>query len=159
MMKNSLSRALIALVVLLLSAGCIYVRVKGDLDNGFWDDADDETGFHELSHALEGCLADPEYDLDIEANLWGTEADWTVRYASAGSDGHAAFCKAKEVVLARIEREGGTLTEQRDDGPHAWSCAFRLDGEPGEASVRLAENAREDDERPHQLEVSWEESD
>jgi hypothetical protein len=61
-------------------------------------------------------------------------------------------------VLARIEREGGTVTEQHDDGPHAWSCSFRLDDDPGEASVRLVENADEDDERPHQLEVVWEES-
>jgi hypothetical protein len=82
-----------------------------------------------------------------------------VRYRNDGSDGHTAFRRAKQAVLARIERQGGTITEQHEDGPHAWSCSFRVDGEPGEASVRLAENASEDEERPHQLEVSWEEAD
>lgn len=158
-MKNSLSW-LFTGFLLACSTGCIYVRVTGDLDEEFWGDGDGDTsGFQDLSQAVEGCLADPEYDLDLEASPWHTEAEWTVRYASAGSDGHAAFRKAKEAVLARIEREGGTLTEQHADGPHAWSCSFELDGEPGEAAVRLVENADEDDERPHQLEVSWEESD
>ena len=82
-----------------------------------------------------------------------------MHYASAGSDGHAAFHRAREAVLRRIEREGGTLTEQHDDGPHEWSCSFRLDDEPGKASVRLVENADEGEARPHRLEVFWEESD
>ena len=156
-MKNLASRVLAALLVF-LSAGCIYVRVKGDLDGAGWDD-DDDTGFHALSHALDDCLSEPQYDLDLEASPWRTEADWTVRYKEEGSDGHAAFRRAKEVVLARIEREGATITEQREEGPHAWSCSFRVDGEPGEASVRLVENARDDGDRPHQLEVRWEETD
>ncbi|NOT28863.1 MAG: hypothetical protein HOP15_00280 [Planctomycetes bacterium] len=157
-MKNSLSW-LLAGWLLFGSTGCIYVRVTGDLDEGFWRDDEGGAGFHELKAAVGTCLADPEYDLDLAANPWRSEAEWTVRYASEGSDGHAAFHKAKEAVLARIEREGGTVTEQQDDGPHSWSCSFRLNGEPCEASVRLVENAGEDDERPHQLEVVWEESD
>lgn len=157
-MKNTLSWLLASFLVL-SAPGCIYVRVTGDLDEEFWDDEDDELGFHELNAALEECLVDPEYDLDLEANPWRQEANWTVRYASNGSDGHAAFHKAKEAVLKRIEREGGRLTAQHDDGPHAWSCAFRIDDEPGEASVALVEDAGEDDERPHRLEVSWEQSD
>jgi hypothetical protein len=156
-MKISLS-PLLAGLLCLASTGCIYVRATGDLDE-LWDDDDDKTGFHELHHALDDCLTDPEYDLDLEASPWHTEADWTVRYRSDGSDGHTAFRRAKQAVLARIEREGGTITEQHEEGPHAWSCSFRVDGEPGEAAVRLAENASDDEERPHQLEVSWEESD
>lgn len=157
-MKNTLSWLLASFLVL-TAPGCIYVRVTGDLDEDFWGDDDDMTGFHELSAALEGCLADPQYDLDLEANPWRKEANWTVRYARAGSDGPAAFHRAKEAVLARIAREGGSLTEQHEEGPHAWSCSFRIDDEPGEASVALVEDAREDDARPHQLEVTWEESD
>jgi hypothetical protein len=156
-MKHSLSLALASLLSL-ATCGCAFVRVTGDFDEVFGD-GDDESGFRELSRALEGCLADPEYDLDLVANPWRKEAEWTVRYASAGSDGHAAFHKAREAVLARIEREGGAVTEERDEGPHAWSCVFRVDGDPGEASVRLAENADQDEERPHRLEVVWEESD
>jgi hypothetical protein len=155
-MKPFLSLILASLVSL-ASSGCVFVHVRGDVEELF-DDEDDESGFQELSRALEGCLSDPDYDLEMVINPWHTEAEWTVRYASAGSDGHAAFHKAREAVLARIEREGGTVTEQHDDGPHAWSCSFRLDDDPGEASVRLVENADEDDERPHQLEVVWEES-
>ena len=157
-MKHALSLVLASLAAL-ASSGCIFVRVTGDLDEGLFDDEDDESGYRELSQALADCLSDPDYDLELVINPWRTEAEWTVRYASAGSDGHAAFHKAREVVLARIEREGGTVTEQHDDGPNAWSCAFRVDDDPGEASVRLVENADEDDERPHQLEVAWEESD
>jgi hypothetical protein len=144
-------------LLLLASPSCVFVHVSGDLERFL--DEDDESGFRELSQALGDCLADPDYDLDLVINPWRTEAEWTVRYASAGSDGHAAFHKAREAVLARIEREGGTVTEQRDDGPHAWSCEFRVDDDPGEASVRLVENADEDEERPHQLEVVWEETD
>lgn len=144
-------------LLFLVSPSCVFVRVTGDLEELF-EDGDHESGFRELSQALAGCLADPDYDLDLVVSPWHTEAEWTVRYASAGSDGHAAFHKAREAVLARIEREGGHVTEQRDDGPHAWSCTFQMDEDPGEASVRLVENADEDDERPHQLEVVWEES-
>ena len=156
-MKYSLALALASLLSLATS-GCVFVRVTGDLDE-ILDDGGDESGFRELSRAMEGCLSDPEYDLDLVANPWRTEAEWTVHYASAGSDGHAAFRKAREAVLARIEREGGAVTEQRDEGPHAWSCTFRLDDEPGEASVRLVENADEGEARPHRLEVVWEETD
>lgn len=156
-MKNAFSW-LLAGLLLAASTGCIYVRVKGDLDEA-WDDGDDDSGFHELSQAVDGCLVDPAYDLNLQASPWHTEAEWTVRYASAGSDGHAAFRKAREAVLARIEREGGTLTGEHRDGAHDWRCSFELDGEPGKASVRLVENASNDDERPHRLEVSWEESD
>ncbi len=158
-MKNSLSW-LLAGWLLLGSSGCIYVRVTGDLGEELWDDeGEDEAGFHDLRAAVEGCLVDPAFDLDMEANPWRCEAEWTVRYVADGSDGHAAFRRTREAVLARIEREGGTVTGQQDDGAHAWSCTFRLDDEPGEASVRLVEDAGEDDERPHQLEVVWEQSD
>jgi len=157
-MKNTLSWLLASFLVL-STPGCIYVRVTGDLDEDFWgNDDEDMTGFQELSAAVDGCLVDPAYDLDLEASPWRQEASWTVRYASEGSDGPAAFHKAKEAVLKRIEREGGTLTEQHDDGPHAWSCSFRIDDEPGEASVALVEGVR-DDARPNQLEVTWEETD
>lgn len=156
-MKLSLAPILASLLCIAPS-GCVFVRVTGDLD-GLLDDEDDESGFQDLSHALEGCISDPDYDLDLVINPWRTEAEWTVRYASAGSDGPAAFHKAREAVLARIEREGGRVTEQHADGPHAWSCSFRVEDDPGEASVRLVENAREDEERPHQLEVVWEKSD
>jgi len=156
-MKSLLSWILGSLLCL-AAPGCVFVRVTGGLDHVL-DDEDDESGFRDLSQALEGCLSDPDYDLQLVLNPWRTEAEWTVRFATAGSDGYAAFHKAREAVLARIEREGGAVTEQHDDGPHAWSCAFRVDGDPGEASVRLVENAGEDEERPHQLEVVWEESD
>jgi len=156
-MKRSLSLALASLLSLATS-GCVFVRVTGGLDE-LLDDGDDRSGFHELSEALADCLSDPEYALDLVANPWRTEAEWTVHYKSAGSDGHAAFRKAREAVLARIEREGGVVTEQHDEGPHAWSCAFEVDDEPGEASVRLVENADEGEERPHRLEVAWEETD
>ena len=157
-MKTS-SSWLLAGLLLLGTPGCIYVRVKGDLHDDFLDDEDDdESGFHELDAAVEGCLADPQYDLDLNASPWHTDAKWTVRYASAGSDAHAAFRKAREAVLARIERKGGTLTEQHDDGPHVWGCSFRMDGEPGKASVQIVEKANES-ERPDQLVVAWEESD
>lgn len=157
-MKTTASWLLSGLL-LLGTPGCIYVRVTGDLDEDFWGEGGDESGFQELSQAVEGCLVDPEYDLDLEASPWHTEAEWTVRYASEGSDGHQAFRKAREAVLGRIEREGGSVTAQRDEGLHAWSCSFRLDGEPGEASVRLVENAHEGEARPHQLEVRWEADD
>jgi hypothetical protein len=156
-MKDWLWRLLTALF-LLASTSCIFVHVSGDLEDDFWGE-DEDAGFHDLAGAVEGCLADPAFVLDLEASPWRTDAEWTVRYASEGSDGHAAYRNVKEAVLRRIEREGGTNLEQRDTGPHAWTCTFRLDGEPGEASVRLVENAGEDDERPHELVVVWEASD
>jgi hypothetical protein len=156
-MKNQLPWML-AGILAFGSSGCIFVHVKGDLGDELWDD-EDGPEFRQLRRALNDCLVDPEYDLDVAANPWHSEFDWTVHYASEGSDGHMAFRKAKEAVLQRIREEGGTLTEEENEGPHAWSCRFRLDDEPGEASVRLTENADEDDQRPHQLEVTWEESD
>jgi hypothetical protein len=138
---------------------CIIVHVRGDLDEEFLGESDHAQGFRDLKQALEGCLTDPEYDLDLSATPWHTQAEWTVRYAGTGSDGHAAFTRAREAVLRRIEHQGGTLTGETHDGPHAWSCSFLLDGDEGEASVRLAENTGEDEDRPHRLEVVWEEDD
>ena len=150
---------LLATLLLLPSPACIFVHVTGEPGDFLDDDDEDEAGFRELSRALEGCLADPDYDLDLVVSPWRTEATWTVRYAREGSDGHEAFHRAREAVMARIEREGGRVTEEHEDGPNVWSCSFRKDGDPGEASVRLVENAHEDEERPHQLEVDWEETD
>lgn len=152
-MKSALPWFLAA--ALLVTPGCIVVLVRGDLDEELLGD---DEGFQELRQALEGCLVDPEYDLDLSASPWHSEAEWTVRYAGTDAEGHTAFAKAKEAVLQRIEREGGVLTEQ-SEGPHEWSCTFEMDGEACEASVRLVENASEDPERPHQLEVVWEEDD
>jgi len=151
---------LLAGFLLLGTPGCIYVHVSGDLDEEFWDDDDDHVGFQDLSAAVQDSLVDPRFDLNLDANPWHTEAAWTVRYGGAGSDGATAFHKAKEAVLGRIQREGGTLTTQSDDGPHAWSCSFRLeDDESGSARVRLIENADAGESRPHRLEVVWEQSD
>src|SRR5687768_9579724 len=106
------------LAALLLGPGCVYVRVTGDLDEEFWDgDEGDTAGFDELHAALDGCLVDPHYDLDLVASPWKTEAEWTVRYTEAGSDGHAGFHAAREAVLARIAREGGRVVRERDAGP------------------------------------------
>jgi len=157
-MKHSLAVVLASLLSV-ASSGCVFVRVHGDLEDRIFDDGDDESGFQDLSGALEGCLADPDYDLELVATPWHAEADWTVRYAREGSNGPAAFHRVREAVLARIAREGGTVTEEREDGPHAWSCDFRVDGDDGEASVRLVENANEDEDRPHQIELVWEEPD
>jgi hypothetical protein len=144
--------ALAALLGLLLPA-CIYVRVRGDLSEELFDE--DESLFH-LTHDLGGVLEDPEYDLELDASPWGTEAVWTVRYASGQTE--EAFAQAKAAVLRRIEREGGEVVSARDDGPGRWDCDFQLDGEPGEASVRVLDDAR-DASRPHRLEIRWEESD
>lgn len=149
-------------VLLLATPGCIFVRVTGDLDEEFWgdgDEDDDVVGCRELEAALDGCLADPKYELHLGVTPWRTEAEWTVHFASNGSDGHAAYHKVREAVLGRIAREGGVVTEQEEAGPSDWSCRFRLDGEPGEASVRLVESTGGDEERPHRLEVVWEETD
>jgi hypothetical protein len=144
--------------LLLTSPACIYVRVTGDLDEGFWGgDEGDSAGFNELYSAVDGCLVDPHYDLDLVASPWKTEAEWTVRYTEAGSDGHAAFHRAREAVLARIAREGGAVTRETDEGPDHWTCAFVVDDEPGEASVRRV--TEHDDGVHHRLEVAWEERD
>lgn len=143
---------------LLLAPGCIIVHVRGDLDGEILGDGDNASDFRELAQALEGCLVDPEYGLEISASPWHAQAQWRVRYAGTGVEGHAAFAKAKEAVLRRIEREGAVVTEQANEGPHAWSCSFELHDEEGEASVRLVENAHEDSDRPHLLEIAWEEA-
>lgn len=160
-MKNPLSW-LLAGFLFLGSPACIYVRVTGDSmdeefwgDDGFFGDWSDEEGSGGLNEALRECLDDPEVDLDVEANPWRTRAEWTVSFAGPSSDGHAAFHRAKEAVLERIRHEEGVLGEQRDEGPHAWSCSFRIDGEPGEAAVRLQEDRNPGSERPHELRVSW----
>ena len=144
-----------------LASGCIIVQGDDLHGDPLGDEGEDETGFYELSAALEGCLVDPVYDLDLVVNPWSKDAEWTVSFVEEGSDPHAAFRRARAVVLARIEREGGTVTEQHGEGPHAWACSFRMDGEPCEAAVRLVENDDEDEDgaRPHRLEVVWEESD
>jgi hypothetical protein len=144
---------------LLLAPACIIVHVRGDLDEELLGDDDGAVEFAELEQALDGCLVDPEYDLDIAASPWHTEAEWTVRFAGSAEVGHAAFARTREAVLRRIERQGGTLTAEDNQGPHLWTCTFELDGEEGEASVRLVENAREHSGRPHQLKVAWEEDD
>ena len=153
---------LLAAPLFLLAPGCIFVHVRGDLDE-LWDDLEDEDDdahdFRELKEALEGCLIDPAYDFDLTASPWHAEVEWTVRYAGTGAEGHAAFARAKEAVLRRIQREGAVVTAEANEGPHAWSCEFERDGDDGEASVRLVENANEEGERPHQLEVVWEEDD
>ena len=158
-MKNSFSGILVGLLAL-GSSGCVFVHVKGDLHDGFWDDGDgdDDGGFRELSAAVGDDLSDPQYDLSLGASPWHTDAEWTVRFADEGSNGHAAFVHAKEAVLQRISRKGGHVTEEHEDGPHVWTCGFHLDGDAGKASVRLVENARKGD-RPNQLEVTWKKSD
>jgi hypothetical protein len=143
----------VALLLALFLPACIYVRVRGDLSEELFDE--DESLFY-LTDDLGGVLEDPEYDLELDASPWGTEAVWTVRYAGGQTD--EAFTQAKEAVLRRIAREGGEVTETRDDGPGRWDCDFRIDGEPGEASVRVLDDAR-DPSRPHRLEIRWEESD
>lgn len=159
-MKKLLPWVVVSLLPL-LATSCIIVKADDLHGEPFGEDGDDETGFYELSAALEDCLVDPQYDLDLVVNPWSKEAEWTVRYVEEGSDEHAAFRRARAVVLARIEREGGSVTEQHGEGPHAWACSFRIGGEPCEAAVRLVENDDEDEdgERPHRLEIVWEESD
>lgn len=154
-MKTSLATwALLALLVP-ASSGCIFVHVSGDLHDEF---IDGEDGFPELRPELEACLKEPVYELDIDGSLWRTEASWTVAFAE-GSDGGTAFHKAREAVLARIAREGGRVVSEEAAGPHSWSCKFRKNDEPGEASVELSENSNPGSHRPHELEVTWEESD
>lgn len=153
-MKPSGSWLLTALLA--LTPGCIIVHVRGDLDGELFGD-DDGREFQELVQSLEGQLEDAEYDLDVSASPFHAEAEWTVRYAGTG--GHAAFVQAREAVLRRIQREGGVVTRETSQGPHAWSCVFEVEGEKGEASVRLREDAEAGERRPHELRVVWEEPD
>ena len=154
-MKNSLTAWALAGLLSATSSGCIFVHVSGDLHDEFMDS---DEGFPELMPELEACLKEPVYELDIDGSLWHQEASWTIAFAE-GSDGGTAFHKAREAVLARIAREGGHVVSEETEGPHAWSCTFRIDDEPGEASVELCENSNPGSHRPHELEVTWEESD
>jgi len=156
-MKNSLCWVL-AGILAAGSTGCIYVHVKGDLEE-LWDDEDDDGGFAELSQAVGESLVDPQYDFDLQAGFWGTDAEWTIRYAGEASDGQPAFHRIKEAVLNRIQRKGGHVRDEQLEGPHAWSCEFRVDGDRYDASVRMVEKPGEDSERPHRIEVRWEEPD
>jgi len=149
---------LLPCLFLAVGSGCIYVQVEAD---DLWHELaedDEAAGFQDLQAAVEGHLTDPASDLALVASPWHAKAEWNVRFAP-GSDGAGAFHGAKEAVLRRMEREGATMTAQEDEGPHLWSCSFRIDGEPGEASVRLVEQAHEGEERPHELQVRWEQSD
>jgi hypothetical protein len=156
-MKHPLARLLLGLA-LLASPACIYVHVTSDLDEEILGDIGEDAGFPELKASLGSCVANPHYDVDLTRSPWRRSATWTVRFEEAGSDPHAAFRKAREAVLARIQREGGTVTRQEDEGPHAWSCAFRISDEPGEASVRLEEEGDEGESSPELL-VRWKRSD
>ena len=153
-MKPSLAWLLTALLA--LTPGCIIVHVRGDLDGDLFEEGEGRE-FHELVRNLEGQLDDAEYDLDVSASPFHAEAEWTVRYAGAG--GHTAFVQAREAVLRRIQREGGVVTRETSQGPHSWTCAFEVEGEEGEASVRLREDAEAGEQRPHELRVVWEDPD
>jgi len=150
-MKNSISCVLAGLLAF-ASASCIYVRVKGDLE-----ELDSDGDFAMLSRELESSICDPAYDLDIDANLWRTKAQWTIRFADEGSDPERAFRQARQAVLRRIDREGGDVTDETSESAVAWSCSFELHNEPGEASVRLFDD-RSDEERPQRLQIRWKES-
>lgn len=154
-MKNSLATWALLALLFPASSSCIFVHVSGDLHDKF---IDGDEGFPELRPELEACLKEPVYELDIDGSLWRTEASWTVAFAE-GSEGGTAFHKAREAVLARIAREGGRVVSEDSTGPHAWSCKFQKNDEPGEASVKLCENTNPGSHRPHALEVTWEESD
>jgi hypothetical protein len=154
-MKHPLAIWALAGLVSVTSSSCIFVHVRGDLHDEF---IDGDEGFPGLRSELEASLVEPVYELDIDGNLWRTEASWSIAFAE-GSDGGSAFHKTREAVLARVAREGGRVVAESNDGPHAWSCEFRIDDEPGEASVELIENSNPGSHRPHELEVTWEESD
>jgi len=154
-MKNSLASWALLGLLSSSSSGCIFVHVQGDLHDDFMDG---DEGFPELIPELEACLKEPVYELDIDGNPWHSEASWTIAFAE-GSDGGAAFHKAREAVLARITREGGHVVSEESVGPHSWACEFRIDDEPGEATVALVENSNPGSYRPHELEVTWEQSD
>jgi hypothetical protein len=146
--------ACLALPLVFLTPGCVLVLVEGDLEDQILGEEGGFADFPELRRALDGCVVDPDYDLRVSATPWHQEVEWTVSFCDT-SDGPAAFGKAREAVLARLEREGGTLTGEAEESPHVWSCTFRLDDEPGEASVRLVEERQ----CPHRLLVVWEEDD
>ena len=152
MTNRKLTAALAGILALGLT-GCIYVRVKGDISEELLHEDDD--GLFHLTHDLGDELVDPAYDLDFDANLWTSEAVWTVKYADGDTD--QAFGSAKDAVLRRIERQGGEVTSSSEPGPYHWKCDFRIDGEPGEASVRRLED-EQDSTRPHRLEIRWKES-
>lgn len=152
-MKRPLFAWLLAGLLSASSSSCIFVHVRGDLHHQFMDG---DEGFPGLMDELGSCLVDPTYELDLDGSIWGMEATWTIAFAE-GSDGAKAFHVAREAVLARITRQGGKVFEQRDKGPHAWECEFVDDDGRGEASVELVLGAEPGAQRPHQLEVSWEE--
>ena len=153
-MKTSLHWGLAALLSLPLS-GCIYVHATGDMDE-LWDD--DDQDFGGLRSQLDSCLVDPSYDLSISGTLWRQQTAWTIAFVEAGSDPATAFRHAQEAVRHRVHREGGHITEESSEGPDAWECSFRIDDEPGEASVALGDD-HEDACRTRHLAVRWEESD
>ncbi len=145
-----LSACLAGALVLSLS-GCVYVRFRGDLAHSGL--LDDDPLFP--ASELDPFLTEAGYDLDLSANLWRTKARWTVQFA--GPEPDRAFQLAREAVLRRVAREEGRVTSSHDEGAAAWRCTFELDGDPGEASVRLLEDCS-DRVRPHQLEIFWRES-
>ena len=151
---NQKLAALLAGALAVCLSGCIYVRVKGNLsESGLLDEDDDDLLL--LSRDLEDSLVDAEYALDLDANLWKTEAVWTVKYADGSAD--KAFQAAKEAVLRRINKEGGRVIRSHENGPLDWACEFELDDEPGKASVLVL--ADEDGSaRPHRLEIRWKKS-
>lgn len=152
-MNRKLSLTLAGVLALGLSS-CIYVHAKGNLSGEFLDEDDD---FFDLTCEFDDALVDPEYDLELHSNLWKTYATWRVRFAGEPADVEQAFARAREAVLRRIEREGGEVTKTHEKGSGEWGCEFRLDDEPGEASVRVLED-EEESARPHRIEVRWEES-
>lgn len=153
-MKISLHWVLVA-VLAFVSPGCIYVHATGDMD-GLWEG--DEEGFGDLRSDLESCLVDPCYDFSLNGTLWRRTSEWTVSFVEAGSDPTAAFQHAQDAVRRRVQREGGKITEESSARAEAWECAFRIDGDPGEASVELAD-ADHDACHTRQLEIRWEASD
>lgn len=153
-MKRFLSWILAA-PLLMGSSSCIFVHVRGDLHDELLDG---DEGFPGLLPRLDACLVDPVHELDISGTAWNLEATWTISFAE-GSDGGKAFHEARSAVLERIAREGGRVVEETSTGPHAWECEFEQDGERGEASVTLVEQADPGAHRPHELEVTWEQAD
>ncbi len=145
----------LSILVLLLATSlpsCFFIRVRGDLDE-FAEHSGENDELLFLPNHL--ALAGAKYDLDLDATTWKTEAVWTVAYA--GADTEDVFARAQEAVLHRISREGGSVTST-ESFPGEWKCEFELDGEPGEASVRVLDE-QPDSARPHRLEIRWEEED
>jgi len=144
----------LAPLLLLVLPSCIYVRVKGDLDEIIEEEDDD---LARLSRELGSCLSEASYELDACASLWGAAAEWTVSFAEAGSDPEAAFQHAKEAVLHHVHEERGHVVDETGTEGTAWSCSFHIDGEPGKASIALVDDA-EDALRPRQLVIRWRQS-